>query len=46
MGGEGLLPETAEDFRSERFWDGFFRARGAAPFEWCGSSFNNSTFNK
>ena len=36
MGGEGLLPETAEDFRSQSFWDGFFRARGAAPFEWYG----------
>jgi hypothetical protein len=31
-----LLPSTEEDFRSQQFWDGFFRARGAAAFEWYG----------
>ena len=31
-----LLPSTEEDFRSQQFWDGFFRARGSAAFEWYG----------
>ena len=36
MAAAALLPDTEEDFRSQRFWDGFFRARGAAAFEWYG----------
>ena len=24
----GLLPESFEEFRSEKFWQGFFEARG------------------
>ena len=32
----GLVPSSADEFRSLEFWDGFFRARGDAAFEWYG----------
>ena len=31
-----LVPRDAAEFRSAAFWDGFFDARGDAPFEWYG----------
>ena len=32
----GLVPSSADEFRSREFWDGFFKARGDAAFEWYG----------
>ena len=32
----GLVPSSADEFRSLEFWDGFFKARGEAAFEWYG----------
>ena len=32
----GLVPSSADEFRSLEFWDGFFKARGDAAFEWYG----------
>lgn len=32
----GLVPSSADEFRSLEFWDGFFRARGDVAFEWYG----------
>ena len=36
MSSEGLLPKSYDDFRSVKFWDGFFEKRGSKPFEWYG----------
>lgn len=33
---EGLLPEDFEEFRSVKFWDGFFQKRKQKAFEWYG----------
>lgn len=33
---ERLLPKSSEDFRSQKFWDGWFQARGQKAFEWYG----------
>jgi predicted NUDIX family phosphoesterase len=32
----GLLPDNFEEFRSVKFWDGFFKARQQKAFEWYG----------
>ena len=31
-----LIPDTFEEFRSVKFWDGFFESRGKKAFEWYG----------
>ena len=33
---EGLVPEDFEEFRSVKFWDGFFQKRNRKAFEWYG----------
>ena len=33
---KGLVPEDHAEFRSVKFWDGFFAARGDKAFEWYG----------
>lgn len=33
---DALLPDSFEEFRSVKFWDGFFESRGQKPFEWYG----------
>lgn len=35
MSNKGLVPDDIGDFRSETFWQGFFKSRGDRPFEWC-----------
>ena len=32
----GLVPDSFEDFRSQQFWEDFFKSRGDKPFEWYG----------
>ncbi|KAA6429889.1 MAG: hypothetical protein FRX49_00321, partial [Trebouxia sp. A1-2] len=33
---DGLVPENFEEFRSVKFWDGFFQKRNRKAFEWYG----------
>lgn len=33
---EGLVPDDFEEFRSVKFWDGFFQKRKQKAFEWYG----------
>ena len=33
---EGLVPDDFEEFRSVKFWDGFFQKRKHKAFEWYG----------
>lgn len=33
---EGLVPDDFEEFRSVKFWDGFFQKRRQKAFEWYG----------
>lgn len=33
---DGLVPEDFEEFRSVKFWDGFFQKRNRKAFEWYG----------